>query len=233
MRSRITLRMRKVSSGRFLSPFISSVISNYPIILLAEIEGPDQTALMRSLIRPFIVRICPKTRFAWQGPIILNRELNRESRLKSNLVYISALQRPFLVRNFLLGSFLHSTQSFLGTDLLIFMGRVVVWVVGDVFQTLIFFCCCFFFRATRVCLLSLVFTKRKIVFALVLAMLFWQKKVLDFFLKKSPHPTSRSKSVPSDMCAQRRFRSDCAFWPDSSLDVFMHSMLLQADDRLR
>ena len=33
------------------------------MILQADSEGPDQTARMRSLIRAFTVRICPKTRF--------------------------------------------------------------------------------------------------------------------------------------------------------------------------
>ena len=33
------------------------------MILLADSEGPDQTARMRSLIWAFAVRICPNTRF--------------------------------------------------------------------------------------------------------------------------------------------------------------------------
>ena len=33
------------------------------MILLADSEGPDQTARMRRLIWAFAVRICPKTRF--------------------------------------------------------------------------------------------------------------------------------------------------------------------------
>ena len=34
-----------------------------PMILLADSEGPDQTARMRSLIWAFTVRICPTTHF--------------------------------------------------------------------------------------------------------------------------------------------------------------------------
>ena len=38
-----------------------SYILLYPLILLADSEGPDQTAHPRSLIRAFTIRICPKT----------------------------------------------------------------------------------------------------------------------------------------------------------------------------
>ena len=38
-------------------------IQYYPMVLLADSEGPDQTARMRSLIWAFAVRISPKTRF--------------------------------------------------------------------------------------------------------------------------------------------------------------------------
>ena len=33
------------------------------MILLADSESPDQTARMRSLIRAFAVRLCPRARF--------------------------------------------------------------------------------------------------------------------------------------------------------------------------
>ena len=49
----IILRMRKVPTGPLLS------IHTF----LADSEGPDQTARMRSLIWAFAVRKCPKTRF--------------------------------------------------------------------------------------------------------------------------------------------------------------------------
>ena len=35
----------------------------YPMIILTDSKGPDQTARMRRLIWAFTVRICPKTRF--------------------------------------------------------------------------------------------------------------------------------------------------------------------------
>ena len=38
------------------------------MILFADSEGPDQTARMRSLIRAFAVRICPKTCFRMARP---------------------------------------------------------------------------------------------------------------------------------------------------------------------
>ena len=40
------------------------------MILLADSEGPDQTARMRSLIWAIAVRICPKTRFRVARPIL-------------------------------------------------------------------------------------------------------------------------------------------------------------------
>ena len=42
----------------------------YPVILLADSEGPDQTARMRSLIWAFAVRKCPKHVFTWRGPVL-------------------------------------------------------------------------------------------------------------------------------------------------------------------
>ena len=60
----IILCMRKVSSGPY-SPFIHSVVS---MVLLADSEGPDQTARMRRLISAFDVRICPKARFRMPRP---------------------------------------------------------------------------------------------------------------------------------------------------------------------
>ena len=41
----------------------ATLVLQYPMILLADSEGPDQTARMRSLIWAFIVRISPKIRF--------------------------------------------------------------------------------------------------------------------------------------------------------------------------
>ena len=62
----IILCMRKVSSGRALcSPLIHF---NYPMILLADNEGPNQTARMRRLIWAFVVSLCPKTRFRMERP---------------------------------------------------------------------------------------------------------------------------------------------------------------------
>ena len=55
MQIQIIMRMRKASSG--------SLLSKCPVILLANSEGPDQTARMRSLIWAFAVRLCSKTRF--------------------------------------------------------------------------------------------------------------------------------------------------------------------------
>ena len=63
----IILLMRKVSSGRFLATHILQ----YPIILLADSEGPDQTAHPRSLIWAFAVRICLKTHFRMARPIYM------------------------------------------------------------------------------------------------------------------------------------------------------------------
>ena len=41
----------------------------YPMIMLADNEGPDQTARMRRLILAFAVRICPKKYvIAWRDP---------------------------------------------------------------------------------------------------------------------------------------------------------------------
>ena len=42
------------------------------MILLADNEGPDQTARMRRLIWAFAVRICPQTRFHIAQPINVN-----------------------------------------------------------------------------------------------------------------------------------------------------------------
>ena len=43
---------------------LDSYILQYPMILLADSEGPDQTARMRSLIWAFAVRISPMTSFS-------------------------------------------------------------------------------------------------------------------------------------------------------------------------
>ena len=52
------------------------------MILLADSEGPDQAARMRSLIWAFAVRICPKTSFRMARPIFSNqRERNASRRL--------------------------------------------------------------------------------------------------------------------------------------------------------
>ena len=40
------------------------------MILLADREGPDQSARMRKLIWDFAVRICPKTRFRMARPML-------------------------------------------------------------------------------------------------------------------------------------------------------------------
>ena len=53
--------MRNVSSGAFA---LHSYILCCPMILLADSEGPDQTARMRRLIRASALHICPKTRFS-------------------------------------------------------------------------------------------------------------------------------------------------------------------------
>ena len=47
---------------------LHSYIMWYPVILLADREGPDQTARMRRLIWAFLVRICRKTRFRMARP---------------------------------------------------------------------------------------------------------------------------------------------------------------------
>ena len=47
---------------------LHSYIPRYPMKLLADREGPDQTARMRRLILTFAVRICPKTRFHFARP---------------------------------------------------------------------------------------------------------------------------------------------------------------------
>ena len=63
----IILRMRIVSPGPLLS--IHKFCRMNAIILLADSEGPDQTALMGSLIWAFAARICLKTRFYMAWPI--------------------------------------------------------------------------------------------------------------------------------------------------------------------
>ena len=50
---------------------LHSYILLYPMILLTDREGPDQTARMRRLIWAFAVRICLKTRFRIAGPIFI------------------------------------------------------------------------------------------------------------------------------------------------------------------
>ena len=55
---RIQIILRNYYPG-LCSPYILSC----PMILLADSEGPDQTAHPRSLIWAFTVRICPKTCF--------------------------------------------------------------------------------------------------------------------------------------------------------------------------
>ena len=50
------------------SGFCSPSIHCYTMILLANSEGPDQTARMRRLIWAFAVRVCPKTRFRMAMP---------------------------------------------------------------------------------------------------------------------------------------------------------------------
>ena len=41
------------------TPVIQSVVQMYPMILLADNDGPGQTAQMRRLIWVFAARICP------------------------------------------------------------------------------------------------------------------------------------------------------------------------------
>ena len=41
------------------------------MILLVDIEGPDQTARMRSLIGAIAVRICPRIRFSMARPMYI------------------------------------------------------------------------------------------------------------------------------------------------------------------
>ena len=74
------------------SPFIHSVASR-EMILLADSEGPDQTAQMRKLIWAFSVRLYPKTRLSMARPICcLNQSSTEESFnilkcLKSHLMF--------------------------------------------------------------------------------------------------------------------------------------------------
>ena len=63
-RFRLIPRMRKVSSGHLLS-----IDKFCGMSLLADSEGPDQTARMRRLIWAFAVRTCPKTCFRLAWPI--------------------------------------------------------------------------------------------------------------------------------------------------------------------
>ena len=48
----------------------SSPLMQYPMILFADSEGPNQTARMRRLIWAFAVCICHKTRFRMERPYI-------------------------------------------------------------------------------------------------------------------------------------------------------------------
>ena len=65
VRIHVILCMRKVSSGPLFSVSTSCSIA---VILLADSEGPDQTARMRRLIRAFALRICLSTRFRLTPP---------------------------------------------------------------------------------------------------------------------------------------------------------------------
>ena len=62
---RLSRAWAKYHSG-LCSPFVYSV---YPMILIADREGPDQTARMRRLIWVFAVCICPQIRFRLARPI--------------------------------------------------------------------------------------------------------------------------------------------------------------------
>ena len=84
--------------------------SEHSMTLLADSVGPDQTARMRSLIRAFAVRICPKTLFrilefsncililAWPHAGI--RYISNLTKVKySSLTIFLHILSPLLVRN--------------------------------------------------------------------------------------------------------------------------------------
>ena len=70
----IILHMHKVPSGPMLSSH--TFCNKYPMILLVDSEGPDQTAPVCRLISAFAARICPKTCFCIARPICNFRQLN-------------------------------------------------------------------------------------------------------------------------------------------------------------
>ena len=110
-KNQIILRMRKVSSRPFT---LHSYILWYPMILLADSDGPDQTAWMRRLIWAFAVRMCPKDTFLHGAAVLFgsprkdemvtiflrkqNNALFDVQRGKRELIVYSANEKPDQLR---------------------------------------------------------------------------------------------------------------------------------------
>ena len=73
-----------------------SYILYYPITLLADNEGPDQTAWMRRLIRVFAVRIYAKRRFRMALP----EELYWTQQIDANKIKAAHLAVTFYLNTF-------------------------------------------------------------------------------------------------------------------------------------
>ena len=75
---KVPSKMRKCADSDHLAHTQSIILAfslysyglKYPMILLADSEGPDQSVWMRRLTWDFVIRICPETRFGRRDPLI-------------------------------------------------------------------------------------------------------------------------------------------------------------------
>ena len=73
------------------------------MILSAGSKGPDQTARMRSLVRAFAVRICPRTRFRMARPLCFYSEIKKIPELSSNTEALPGVWGNRGIRPFITG----------------------------------------------------------------------------------------------------------------------------------
>ena len=79
----------------------------YPIILLADIEGPDKTAPMRTLIWAFAVTICPKARFCTARSIYKQQLFRKWAAISKHVHSQSRSLISIVIRRILDAKFLH------------------------------------------------------------------------------------------------------------------------------
>ena len=76
------------AQGAILAFTLNSCILQYPIILLEDSEGPDQTAHLRSLIWAYAVRACPEDTFSLSTALFIMWSDKNDDQVFETRIYL-------------------------------------------------------------------------------------------------------------------------------------------------